>query len=573
MSQQQNTCSSFPSSVQLPPALAEQPAINGTQAGTPIQIEIGSSDIAKQVNNQMPLQFVLNNQGQLVLQPIGGPQANVAYLPNITAVSIPPTGLITTPAPTCTPVSSGVAVSNGDVLPTAAKKKGRNAVNRVECTVCNKTFSCSANLRDHMRLHTGEKPFKCSECFMEFAQRSNWRLHKRVHTGERPFMCGICGKTFARSSHLPGHVRIHTGEKPFKCEMCGNCFPSSQALKNHIRTHTGEKPYKCDGCFTAFTHSSSLSSHKKKCNGVQRKRGRPIGTGRKTLKKKQPSGRPRGRPKKKVRTGRGRKKMMKLDEVSQDPLTESCGSEESDCAMLDLTEGIPVKQESYACEGDVKAVSMKEISNTPSIECKASGKNITSKLPVRESVRLRKKQENKLANKLREELELTEQASIIIERADIQDNYPQRLKSPDNDLSSNESEVTAPDQIMVNNIESINSQQEAAIAMTNLQHGVLNLAHHQPIVSSNENLIENQGPLVTYVTPMDLANNSSQANQVNLKIPFPQAHQPNINVIPLSSQATGLPVHSEQYITCEVNGREFHVPVSEIYNGRLGRQI
>ena len=138
---------------------------------------------------------------------------------------------------------------------------------RVPCRVCNKTVSCTATLRDHMRTHTGERPFKCSECNLSFSQRSNLRMHKRLHTGERPYMCGICGKTFARSSHLPAHMRTHTGEKPYKCEECNHSFITAQQLKNHHRVHTGEKPWKCDLCNAAFTHSSSLSTHKKKHTG------------------------------------------------------------------------------------------------------------------------------------------------------------------------------------------------------------------------------------------------------------------------------------------------------------------
>lgn len=271
----------------------------------PVQVELGSVDIARQINQQVHIQYgnlqtVQNSQPQQIL------------------ITTHPQQIQAAPLSPEESQSHKYLLSPDDPLSHKSAKSRSRPTNgeRVPCQECGKTFSCNANLRDHMRLHTGERPFICGECGMSFAQRSNWRLHKRVHTGERPYMCGICGKTFSRSSHLPGHMRVHTGERPYQCEECDHAFASQQALKNHARTHTGEKPFVCEYCDTAFTHSSSLSSHKKRCTGEKRKRGRPLGSGRKSYRKKA-TGRPRGRPRKRSKYARKGRKRVVIKEESE----------------------------------------------------------------------------------------------------------------------------------------------------------------------------------------------------------------------------------------------------------------
>ena len=49
--------------------------------------------------------------------------------------------------------------------------------------------------------------------------------------------CQYCDKMFTKNFDLQQHVRSHTGEKPFQCIVCGRAFAQKSNVKKHMQTH------------------------------------------------------------------------------------------------------------------------------------------------------------------------------------------------------------------------------------------------------------------------------------------------------------------------------------------------
>ncbi|CAG9787444.1 unnamed protein product [Diatraea saccharalis] len=112
------------------------------------------------------------------------------------------------------------------------------------CTLCKGAFIRHAEYVAHMNAHRAVRPYTCNYCGCQFIRKYNCQRHVREHENDKKYVCKVpeCGKSFHRSYYLSEHMKVHSGVRPFSCHICGKTSSNKSNHNKHLKIHHAREP-------------------------------------------------------------------------------------------------------------------------------------------------------------------------------------------------------------------------------------------------------------------------------------------------------------------------------------------
>ncbi|XP_055378434.1 zinc finger protein 236-like isoform X2 [Condylostylus longicornis] len=134
------------------------------------------------------------------------------------------------------------------------------------CKYCSRRYTCLTNLREHFRIHVGDRMVICYKCKRGFSKKSNLEEHINIFhldSSDKNIDLDVLGdnrKEIAKNTNITVNEN-NPKEKGFKCKYCIRFLSNRTVLEDHLRLHFGEKPLKCEKCDLQFLKKSIFDNH------------------------------------------------------------------------------------------------------------------------------------------------------------------------------------------------------------------------------------------------------------------------------------------------------------------------
>ena len=100
------------------------------------------------------------------------------------------------------------------------------------CPLCDRIFFSELVQKRHTSTHREiEKPYACDQCDKRYSTKSVLISHaSKAHRRSPMHPCLHCERSFPTQDQLRDHMNVHAGLKPYQCDHCDKAFSTKVRL-------------------------------------------------------------------------------------------------------------------------------------------------------------------------------------------------------------------------------------------------------------------------------------------------------------------------------------------------------